>query len=174
MPTLNQIIAVVFAGVLAASLYAFAQKRLPGDLVRALLEKGADRAEKAVAISELDRKYSRVRVRFLERALKTDPALRKYVKTAEGDGEARYYVPEELCKTAAHRYDKKGAGLLVVLLCALICLLAALISMWIAPYLKNMAQNVPESFHVSQEAVGTVTESTVLTPADEAAPETGE
>ena len=108
-----------------------------------------------------------MRVRFLERALKSDPALRKYVQTVETDGETRYFVPEELCETAAHRYDKKGAGALVVLLCALICLAAALLCMWIAPYLKNMAQNVPESFHVSQEAVGTVTENTVLTPEGE-------
>ena len=57
MPTLNQIIAVVFAGVLAASVYAYLQKQIPGDFVRALLEKGADSAEKAVAFSGLDRKY---------------------------------------------------------------------------------------------------------------------
>ena len=45
--TITPIVWVVFAGVCCAAFYAFYQKRIVGDLLRALIAAGADCAENA-------------------------------------------------------------------------------------------------------------------------------
>ena len=51
--TITPIVWVVFAGVCCAAFYAFYQKRIVGDLLRALIAAGADCAENAKTLSEI-------------------------------------------------------------------------------------------------------------------------
>lgn len=159
--TITPIVWVVFAGVCCAAFYAFYQKRIVGDLLRALIAAGADCAENAKTLSEIG--YGKgVRAAFSRRVLKKGSVLRKSVEargdetpTAETkhhpdelfvkktvDPNIRYYIPEENRAAAEIRYDGKGTTVSTLLLTVAAFFAAAMIFIALLPTLLHAIESI--------------------------------
>ena len=159
--TITPIVWVVFAGVCCAAFYAFYQKRIVGDLLRALIAAGADCAENAKTLSEIG--YGKgVRAAFSRRVLKKGSVLRKSVE-ARGDEtpkaetkhhpdelfvkktidpNIRYYIPEENRAAAEIRYDGKGTTVSTLLLTVAAFFAAAMIFIALLPTLLHAIESI--------------------------------
>ncbi len=159
--TITPIVWVVFAGVCCAAFYAFYQKRIVGDLLRALIAAGADCAENAKTLSEIG--YGKgVRAALSRRVLKKGSVLRKSVEargdetpTAETkhhpdelfvkktvDPNIRYYIPEENRAAAEIRYDGKGTTVSTLLLTVAAFFAAAMIFIALLPTLLHAIESI--------------------------------
>lgn len=159
--TITPIVWVVFAGVCCAAFYAFYQKRIVGDLLRALIAAGADCAENAKTLSEIG--YGKgVRAALSRRVLKKGSVLRKSVEAlgdetpkAETkhhpdelfvkktiDPNIRYYIPEEKRAAAEIRYDSKGTTVSTLFLTIAAFFAAAMIFIALLPSILHAIENI--------------------------------
>ncbi len=154
-------IRVVFAGICCAAFYAYYQRCLLGDIVRAFLSAEAIDPQNAKTLAEIG--YGdRLRRAFAERALKNGTALRKTVhalypesnpirrhkdelligktqssRSNEKSQPQRYYVPEELRHTAEVRYDSKGTSPTTVLVTVAAFFVAAVVIITLLPWIRD-------------------------------------
>ena len=172
------IIWVVFAGVCCAAFYAFYQKRIVGDLLRAFTAAGADSPENAKTLSDIGYGTG-IKARFARRALKKGSVLRKsieaigetvpqeknrhpdefFVKKETLSDSVRFYVPEDKRRIAERRYDGDGMTASALLLTVVSFFAAAVLLIAFLPQIlsllknfgKTPAQNVSEKPSVSAE-----------------------
>lgn len=192
--TITPIVWVVFAGVCCAAFYAFYQKRIVGDLLRALIAAGADCAENAKTLSEIG--YGKgVRAAFSRRVLKKGSVLRKSVEargdetpTAETkhhpdelfvkktiDPNIRYYIPEENRAAAEIRYDGKGTTVSTLLLTVAAFFAAAMIFIALLPTLLHAIESIgKKSDAMPPKNDSSVTEDILTEDADETGDSGGE
>lgn len=152
---------VVFAGICCAAFYAYYQRCLLGDIVRAFLSAEAIDPQTAKTLAEIG--YGdRLRRVFAERALKNGTALRKTIRAlypestpirrhkdeilfgqsqknrSDSNGEVqRYYIPEELRHTAEVRYDAKGTSAATVLVTVAAFFVAAVVIITLLPWIRD-------------------------------------
>ena len=192
--TITPIVWVVFAGVCCAAFYAFYQKRIVGDLLRALIAAGADCAENAKTLYEIG--YGKgVRAALSRRVLKKGSVLRKSVE-ARGDEtpkaetkhhpdelfvkktidpNIRYYIPEENRAAAEIRYDGKGTTVSTLLLTVAAFFAAAMIFFALLPTLLHAIENIgKKSDAMPPKNDSSVTEDILTEDADETGDSGGE
>lgn len=158
--TIITIIWIVFAGICFGAFYAYYHRRLVGDIVRAIIEKGAISKESSVTLSDIGYK-SGIKRAFAGFALKKGSAARKFVYTVYEEkapqkknedelfvkansleNEQRYYVPEEKRITAEVKYDGKGTSLTAVLITIAVFFAVALIAVSILPWILTNANRI--------------------------------
>lgn len=192
--TITPIVWVVFAGVCCAAFYAFYQKRIVGDLLRALIAAGADCAENAKTLSEIG--YGKgVRAAFSRRVLKKGSVLRKSVE-ARGDEtpkaetkhhpdelfvkktinpNIRYYISEENRAAAEIQYDGKGTTVSTLLLTVAAFFAAAMIFIALLPTLLHAIESIgKKSDAMPPKNDSAVTEDILTEDADETGDSGGE
>ncbi len=161
--TIITIIWIVFAGICFGAFYAYYHRRLVGDIVRAIIEKGATSKESSVTVSDIGYKNG-IKHAFARFALKKGSAARKFVytvyeenapqkknddelfvKAKAPENEQRYYVPEEKRITAEVKYDGKGTSLTTVLITVAVFFAVALIAVSILPWILTNASRILSS-----------------------------
>ena len=134
--TVTTFVIAICIGILLAALYNFYQRNVPGAIVRAILREKAlsEKDAKTAAQLGLEGKFLflwelthgtalRRTVRFVG-----DTAYDARGKRPKQNAETRYYIPEEGKYRAEIRFEKKGNGLIALLItCALTAVLAILI-----------------------------------------------
>lgn len=150
---LSSAIWVVFLGICCAAFYAYYQRRLLGDLLRALISAGAENEQTAKTLTDIG--YgSGLRHWFASRALRKGSGLRRtveavyeesapepknpdelFVKKPAAPVPQRYYVPEERRITAEIRYDGEGTTASTLLLTVAAFFVVALITMSLLPWI---------------------------------------
>ena len=128
----------VCIGAILASLLALYQQTVPGKLVRALLSAEAFSAETAVTLASLGLAGRPL----IARELKRGAMLKKFVLCTEGEGEVRYYIPEELKYRAATRYEKKGNALVSLAVTVILSFALALLLMKLFPVVLTMVDAI--------------------------------
>ena len=124
----------ICAGIVLAALYTLYQKSIPGELVRALIKAEATSPETAKSLGDLALPF----VALLRFELAHNPVLTKTVLST-GEGEmTRYYIPEELKYRADERFEKKGNGLLSLLLTCLFSFALALLLFLLIPVILSI------------------------------------
>ena len=129
--TATLVIYGVCLGVILAALYTFYYQKVPGSVVRALLRAEAFSAETARTAAELG--LAPLALRELTRG----KTLRRVVHRAEGE-DTRYYIPEQDKYRAEIRFDKKGNGLVGLILTAALSLVLAVVLVKLFPVILNM------------------------------------
>ena len=114
--TARNVIFALCIGIVLASVYAAYQRGVVGKPVRALLAAGALSPESAKTLADL----SLDRNPFVGFELSHNRVLQGLIKTLEGEGDTRYYIPEELKYRAEVRFDAKGFGVFSLLLTAVV------------------------------------------------------
>ncbi len=150
--TLSVIVWVVFFGVLFGSFYAYYQRRLLGDILRALISHEAQDENSAKTLSQIG--YgTKLKRSFASFALRKGSGLRKhifavyeekeaekkhrdqlFVKAEAAETEQRYYVPEEKRIVAEVRYDGKGTDLKTLVIATAALLAAAILIVSFLPW----------------------------------------
>ncbi len=148
---ITSIVWIVFLGICFGAFYAYYNKKLLGDIVRAIVFSAAENEQTAKTLEELG--YgSGIKKLFAKHALRKGSGLRKTVcvlyeeKTAEKKnedelfaaktplpGEQRYYIPEESRIRAEVRYDDDGTTATAVLATVAAFFVVALISISVLP-----------------------------------------
>lgn len=165
---------VVFAGICCAAFYAYYQRCLLGDIVRALLACEAYDAQSAKTLTELG--YgSGLRRAFALRALRKGTALRKSVhavypemppqrrhkdeivfssrRQSASASSQRYYIPEELRHAAEVRYDAKGTSAVTVIGTVAAFFVAAVILIALLPWIRDTVASIGTTDDRSENAV---------------------
>ena len=124
----------ICGGIVLAALYTLYQKSVPGALVRALLRANALSPEAALPLSQLDVPLKGL-LRF---ELKHNLVLQKTVlQTGEGS-EACYYIPEEQKYRAEGRFEKKGNGVISLILTVGLAFILATLLFIIIPVILSV------------------------------------
>ena len=151
--TLSVIVWVVFFGVLFGSFYAYYQRRLLGDILRAFIAHEAADENSAKTLSQIG--YGgKIKRNFASFALRKNSSLRKHIfavyeekeaqkyhrdqlfaKASEAQTEQKYYVPEEKRIVAEVRYDGKGTDLKTLVIAIAALLAAAILIVSFLPWL---------------------------------------
>ena len=137
---LEWIILALAIGAVLASLLMLYHQSVPGSLVRALLRAEAHSPEKALTLADLGLDRALIRLELHRGAV-----TKKFVlatEAADGEGESRYYIPEELRYRAAVRYEKKGNGPISVLLTAALALAMAFLLTRLIPLALGMIDSM--------------------------------
>ena len=153
--TLKTIVWVVFFGVLFGSFYAYYQRRLLGDILRALISREAQDEKSAKTLDEIGygkgikksfacfalRKGSGLR-RTVCAVYEEKPAEKKhpdqlFAKAPKLENEQKYYVPEEKRIVAEVRYDGEGTNLKTLVIAVAALLAAAILIVSFLPWLIN-------------------------------------
>ena len=168
---LQLIIWGVCIGAVLASLLSFYQQRVPGGLVRALLQAEAHDENTAKSLAELGLAGKPL----LARELRRSTSLQKLVRSSKdgagqcespSDGETahadaengavaphgttceaapRYYIPEELKYRAATRFDKKESSLLSLGITVILAVAIAVLILKLLPLTLSMVDAVLSS-----------------------------
>lgn len=188
--TLSVIVWVVFFGVLFGSFYAYYQRRLLGNILRALIAREAQDKESAKTLSEIG--YgSKLKHSFASFALRKNSGLRKHVfavyeekepekkhrdqlfaKAEKSEHEQKYYVPEEKRIVAEVRYDGKGTNLKTLIISVAALLAAAIAIVSLLPWLiekyysiigsRDEEEEIAEDYgYTEDELISPVTEEKV-------------
>ena len=136
--TLRNVILAFCIGILLASLYTLYQKLVPGNIVRKLLGAQAHTPETAKTLAEL----SLDRNRLVAYELSHNRVLAGLIKTVEGEGDTRYYIPEELKYRADVRFEEKGFGVAALLLTAVVVAGLALALIAFFPVFLSIIDNL--------------------------------
>ncbi len=158
------VIWIVFFGVCFASLYAYYQKNIVGDIVRALLKLDATGEDTAKTLDEIGYGDG-IRNTFASYVLRHGAPLRKTVyavfdDTPEKKKDAdelfakkkdlgfaqKYYIPEEKKYVADVRYDAEGSSAKTLLLSVAAFFAAALIIIALLPDIQSMINGFKDSF----------------------------
>lgn len=167
--TLAVIVWVVFFGVLFGSFYAYYQRRLLGDILRALISHEAQDEASAKTLAQIG--YgSKLKHSFASFALRKNSGLRKhvfavyeekeaekkhpdqlFVKPEAAEQEQKYYVPEEKRIVAEVRYDGKGTDLKTLVISVAALLAAAIIIVSFLPWLIDKYHSLMGSGEEKEE-----------------------
>ncbi len=134
MIEISTLIWALYIGISAAILAIYYNKIYLGSAIRAILENGAIEEANAKSAECLGFQNKKLILRAIERGI-----LSRYIKTAETEGEKRYYVTEEDRIRVELRYSAKGTDLYVVIVSLVLFLLIALLAARYLPELINMA-----------------------------------
>ena len=155
----------IFIGIcIGAFITVFVRVKL-GEVVRALIAKGAVSPETALTLSELglEKRF------FIRSALRGKSALRRVVEATDGsvtvneNGEecgmrvlaineapdfdkCRFFVSEKNKERAESLYDNTNSTLLSAIITVVVALIVAAVSMVIIPDLIQMGENMVENF----------------------------
>ena len=153
--TLKTLVWVVFFGVTFGSFYAYYQRSLLGNILRALIAHEAQDEESAKTLDEIG--YGKgVKNTFAKFALRKGAGLRKtvcavyeekaaekkhpdqlFAKTPKSENEQKYYVPEEKRIVAEVRYDGEGTNLKTLIIAIAALLAATILIVSFLPWLIN-------------------------------------
>ena len=169
--SLNLIIAVIFGGIICASVYAYYSRKVLGDFLRKMAEKGCDGREEACELTKLG--YSKIAAFVISLSLGENSTLRKYVGAyytademavlrEEKGREQRYYIIPEKKETALERYNGKNMTLGKLLCGIAISVIAAILCATVFPYIITMVKGSTESFKAENEVVGARVEETTV------------
>ena len=141
-------------GILLASLYMLYQKLVPGAIVRAILRAEAHTSETAKTLAELGLDKNPL-YRF---ELRHNAMLKKIVlcasaqKSNEDEStddaaenaaqQERFYITEEAKYRAELRFDKKGNGVLGLVLTAVLTVVLAILLIKLTPVVLGMVDNL--------------------------------
>ncbi|MBQ3063446.1 MAG: hypothetical protein IJC99_01405 [Clostridia bacterium] len=155
-------------GAVLASLLMLYHQNVPGKLVRALLRAAAHDTDTAKTLDELGLSGRPLIARELRRGALLQKFIRNAVQeagktdtaTARENSDstaqnapceasapttgvpARYYIPEELKYRAAVRYDKKGNGLVSLLITVVLSLVMAVLLLKLIPLALSMIDSI--------------------------------
>ena len=124
----------ICAGIVLAAIYTLYQKSVPGSLVRALIAADATSPDKAVTLEALPLRFKKLLAFELEHNL----VLGKTVQTVGEGSDVRYYIPEEQKYRAEGRFEKKGNGILSLVLTAALAFGLALLLFFIIPLVLSI------------------------------------
>ena len=152
--TVQTVILAFCIGILLASLYMLYQKLVPGNIIRAILKAEAHTPEAAKTLTEL-RLDKNPLYRF---ELRRNAVLKKMVlctseqETGEGEAESekaesaakeeRFYIPEEDKYRAEVRFDKKGNGVVGLVVTAALTVALAILLIKLTPAVLGMVDNL--------------------------------
>lgn len=133
---------ILYAGILIGSIVGTLDKHYCAAFVAALVQQGADGAEKAITLHDLE-----VRGKwYLKGALKPGRALRKMVEVA---GEAprsvqdtAFYLPEEKRARAELRYENGKTPIRTLILAAILLTAVAVGAQFVLPELLQLLDNL--------------------------------
>lgn len=103
-------------GVFVASCVYYYHSHFLGSVVRALYKAGAFCEAEARTLAEVGSDK-----RLIKRALGRENLLSRYVKRVDGEGEARYFIPESDKYIADKRFKEVRGGKAMLLIIFLIC-----------------------------------------------------
>ncbi len=103
-------------GVFVASCVYYYHSHFLGSAVRSLYKAGAFSEADAKTLNEVNCNNGAIR-----RALGRENLLSRYVKKADGDGEARYFIPEADKYVAEKRFKEVRGGKITLLIIFLVC-----------------------------------------------------
>lgn len=150
--TVQTVILAFCIGILLASLYMLYQKLVPGNIIRAILKAEAHTPEAAKTLTEL-RLDKNPLYRF---ELRRNAVLKKTVlctseqETGEDESEKaesaakeeRFYIPEEDKYRAEVRFDKKGNGVVGLVVTAILTVALAILLIKLTPAVLGMVDNL--------------------------------
>lgn len=145
MPLLLQpdtIVWIIFAGVCAASFYAFFQKKVAGSIIRAIIDKESFDEQNAKTLGQLGYtgKIKEKCARFL---LKDGSTLRKYIKECvKEDNSKAYFIPEDKKISAECRYDSDGMSVKTLMLSILGLFIAAIVAIRFLPEISKLLSGI--------------------------------
>ena len=146
--TVQTVILAFCIGILLASLYMLYQKLVPGNIIRAILKAEAHTPEAAKTLTELGLDKNPL-YRF---ELRRNAVLKKTVlctseqETGEDESEKaesaakeeRFYIPEEDKYRAEVRFDKKGNGVVGLVVTAILTVALAILLIKLTPAVLGM------------------------------------
>lgn len=164
------IIYLIFFGIACASVYAYYNGKVLGDLIRKLDKMQKYDADNTASLEDLG--YSKLSAFIISLSLGENSSLRKYVR-AEFSAEEmeiyrekklpqRYYLPRETSQIALKRYSGEKMSFSKLVLGIVACIAAAVISINVFPYLISMFSGVGDSFGNGNEVVGERIEETMV------------
>jgi hypothetical protein len=132
-------------GIVLAALYNFYQRSVPGSVVRAILRAEALSPEKAKTAEELGlgKKplclWELMRGTTLRRVIRFvgDEQGQSELRSAQ-NGQTRYYIPEQSKYRAELRFDKKGNGVVALVLIALLSAVLAFLLIKLLPWFLSI------------------------------------
>ena len=139
--TVRNVIIGFAIGILIAALYAFYQKNVPGAIVRALLREECLSQESAKTLTEL--KLDKNPLYAFE--LQHNTFLKRLIVTTENGeetGELRYFIPEELKYKAEFRYEKKGSGIVSLVLTLVAVVVVSVLLIRIIPSILGVVDHL--------------------------------
>ena len=134
----------MFAGVMIGATIATVDKLFCHRMVNALIQRGAQTPEAAVALADLDIKGKW----YLRHALKEGKPLRKMLAIPETmtaaakPAEIPFYLPEENRYRAESRYQNGRRPIMSLLLCGIALLVTVFFVLFIVPELLTMLDNL--------------------------------
>ena len=170
------IITLIFGGIICASIYSYYTKKVLGEFIKRLNDKGITSEESALSVKELG--YSTISAFFIGLSLGESSSLRRYVKAClskeerdvlkeEKGIDAKFWLDDETKETALERYNGEGMKLWKLLVGIVACIVAAILCVNVFPHIVRMFMGAGESFKVNNDVVGTRTEDTVMTLPEE-------
>lgn len=125
----------IFIGIVIASVAAIYVKLVLGSFVRALLAKKAVSPESALSLEEsgFSKNF------FLKASLRKKSTFRK---TVFSEDEKSFYIPEEKTTRAEFMYDKKGNGVVVIVITILLFAIVAFLSAMILPWMLEIIRDI--------------------------------
>ena len=133
-------------GVVLAALYNFYQRSVPGYVVRTILRAQALSPETAKTAEELGLAakplclWELVRGTTLRRVIHS-VQNEQHNETLVQNSETRYYIPEEAKYRAELRFDKKGNGVIALILTAILSGALAILLIKLLPWFLNIIDN---------------------------------
>ncbi len=153
----STIIPIIFLAASLAALYTYYQKRILGDFVRLLSQKGADCAENAVSVRESV--VNPAKALLLGFALKNDSLLGRFVKSTDDEAaERRYYLDSSSKDEALRRYESRGLRFVTVIICIAILGAFAIAVHLLAPYIATLL-GTTDSPYVPDDINAAITET---------------
>ena len=162
--TLRNVILAFCIGILLASLYMLYQKLVPGNIVRAILQAKAHTPDAAKTLTELgldknplyrfELRRNAVLKKTVLRAVKQSTSEAKDESTSQSESEAtgktqegaaeeeRFYIPEEGKYRAEVRFDKKGNGVVGLVVTAVLTVVLAILLIKLTPAVLGMIDNL--------------------------------
>lgn len=120
--TVPMIVWTVYIGIAIGVIMTYYNRAILGRAIRALLEKDAFGADKALSAEELGFAKNRFIMNSIRRGV-----LARFVHTTEEEPK-RYYLVEEERHRAELRYSNKGTDLYVVIIALVIFLIVAFVA----------------------------------------------
>ena len=134
----------IFAGVMLGAAFATVDKLFCQRMVNALVQRGAQTPESALALSDLD-----IRGKwYLCWALREGKPLRKMLAIPEtmtgktGTADIPFYLPEENRFKAENRFRNSRRPIMSLLLCGVVLLVTVFFVLFIVPELLTMLDNL--------------------------------
>ena len=148
------IITLIFLSGTVAALYTYYQKRILGDLLRALSKKGAVSPGTSLPINGLC--GNRVKDIIASLSLYEGSVMRKYVGCCEDIAGKSYYIIEDNSEEALKRYNGNSTSFVTVIVCVIVLGIFAFAASYIVPAALNLLgygndNYVPDDYIAGEE-----------------------